>query len=99
MIHRALIHISGPKNSGKTSFVEACLNVSGPFALCVRAERDGSLKAPKESAPKDHTELQRYKKAKASSVVLYRFPESSVGRDDFFLSAAMRVLQCGLDRG
>lgn len=91
MRQRAFIHVTGSGGSGKTAFVEALLQVldSGDVA-CVRAFADGSLKAPKESKPRSHPELCRYRQAGAGPVALYRFPPADrTGVDAFFMSDVM----------
>jgi hypothetical protein len=85
MRQRALVHVAGPTGAGKTSFVEALLRgVDGPV-VCVRAKRDDSLRAPRESAPKTAGELRRYLGAGASAVARYRFPVTHADPDAFFM--------------
>lgn len=82
MRDRALVHVAGPAGSGKTTFVERLLDAEVAFAICVRSERDAKLRRARESAPKNHSELQRYREAGASAVALYQFSEPSA--DAFF---------------
>jgi hypothetical protein len=90
MRQRALVHVAGPAGAGKTSFVEALLRgVDGPV-ICVRAERDDSLRAPRESAPRTAGELRRYLAAGASAVARYRFPAAAhADPDAFFMTDLM----------
>ncbi len=74
MIHRALIHVAGPPESGKTTLIERLFERELAFAACVRAERVADLRREQESAPARHPELDRYRESGASEVALYRFP-------------------------
>ena len=73
MIERALVHVAGPAGAGKTTFIERLLDAQVAFAISVRAERDVKLRKERESAPKNHAELRRYRDAGATAVALYRF--------------------------
>jgi hypothetical protein len=42
VIERAMIHVSGPEGSGKTSFIEAVLRDVDAWTLAARCVRDGS---------------------------------------------------------
>lgn len=88
MRERALVHVAGPVGAGKTTFVETLLDAEVAFAICVRAERDATLRKEEESASKTHPELRRYLKAGASAVALYRFAEPSM--EAFFTSNFMQ---------
>lgn len=88
MRHRALVHVAGPAGAGKTTFVERLLDAEAGFAICVRAERDSKLRKERESAPKTHAELRRYREAGASAAALYRFPEPDT--DAFFTTDFMQ---------
>ena len=88
MRERALVHVAGPPGVGKTTFIERLLDAEVAFAICVRAEREVKLRKAQESAPKAHAELRRYRRAGASAVALYRFPEPST--DEFFTSDFMQ---------
>lgn len=90
MRQRALIYVAGPPRVGKTTFIETILRDLGELVICVRAERDDSLRAPKESAPKAQLELRRYAAAGASAVALYRFPASHGDLDAFFTTDFMQ---------
>jgi hypothetical protein len=85
---RALIHVGGPLDSGKTAFVETLLQAHVALAISVRAERDPKLRTERESAPKAHAELRRYREAGASAAALYRFAEPN--NDAFFTSDVMQ---------
>jgi hypothetical protein len=86
---RALIHVAGAKDAGKTTFVEAILGDAAGFILAARCARDGSLRRSRESTPRSHPELLRYRAAGASGAALFRFPESDVGSDAFFMTKLM----------
>lgn len=88
MRERALIHVASPVGAGKTTFIERMLDAEVAFAICVRAQRDPKLLKERESAPKTHAELRRYREAGASAVALYRFAEPSM--DAFFTTAFMQ---------
>lgn len=88
MRERALIHVAGPANVGKTTFIERLLDAEAAFAICVRAEHDPKLREDQVSAPKTHKELRRYSEAGAGSVALYRFGPRDA--DAFFTSDFMQ---------
>ncbi len=89
MRNRAIIHIAGPNESGKTAFIEALLRAGvAEFAICVRGVHDPKLHRERESAPKSHAELRRYREAGAEGVALYRFPEPDW--EGFFESDVMQ---------
>lgn len=88
MRDRALVHVAGPTGSGKTTFVERLLDAEVAFAICVRSEQDAKLRNARESLPKNHSELQRYREAGASAVARYQFPEPSA--DAFFTRKFMQ---------
>ena len=87
MSESALVHVTGPPGAGKTTFLERLLGAEVAFASCVRAERDLKLRGAKESTPKAHAELRRYRGAGASAVALYRFAEPCT--DEFVTSDFM----------
>lgn len=84
---RALVHVTGPVDGGKTTFIERLLDAEVAFAVCVRCDRDTKLRTEQVSAPKNHAELRRYRKAGAAAVALYRFAEPNT--DAFFMSSVM----------
>ena len=88
MRERALVHVTGPAGAGKTTFIERLLHAEVAFAICVRAQREVKHRNVRESAPKSHAELRRYRGAGAGAVSLYRFAEPNP--DAFFTSDFMR---------
>jgi len=87
---RAFIHVAGSAGAGKTAFVEALLRSLGDEVICVRAVADDSLRSPRETRPKSHPELRRYRQAGASVVALYRFsPTDVTATDAFFMTDFM----------
>ena len=86
---RALIHVAGPKASGKTTFVEHVLRTVHALIICVRTERDDLLRRPVASKPRTHAELQRYRRGGASGAALYRFPPTDAAADAFFMTKVM----------
>ena len=66
MRERALIHVAGPGRAGKTTFIEAMLGTTAGFVLVARCVRDDALRHSRETAPRGHAELQRYRKAGAT---------------------------------
>ena len=87
MIHRALVHVAGPPGVGKTTLIERLLESELALATCIRAERDPKLRHEKESAPRGHPELRRYREKGASAVALYRFPRPDF--EAFYCSSVM----------
>jgi hypothetical protein len=81
---RALIHIAGPEGAGKTTFAEAILCSTDGFVLAARCRRNDSLRRSRESNPKAHRELERYREAGASGTALFEFPQSEAETDAFF---------------
>ncbi len=57
------------------------------FAICVRGQCDKTLRKERESKSLSDPELRRYRRAGASGVALYRFPEPHT--DAFFMSGVM----------
>jgi hypothetical protein len=89
MRQRALVHVAGPPAAGKTTFIERLLGARLSLAICVRFVRDPSLKTERESAPRAHPELRRYRAADScAAAALYRFPELDVA--SFFMSDVMQ---------
>ncbi|MBU2500076.1 hypothetical protein KJ682_01975 [bacterium] len=87
MIHRPIIHVGGPPASGKTTLVEALVRSIDRDVICMRAVLDESIRQPKESGPRTHPELNRYRSAGASGAALYRFPKADT--DAFYESDFM----------
>jgi hypothetical protein len=86
---RALIHVGGPGGAGKTTFVEAIIADLGAFALAARCIRDDSLLESRETAPRAHPELRRYREAGATGAALFAFPERDIGSDALFMTQLM----------
>jgi hypothetical protein len=88
---RAIIHVSGPEGSGKTAFIEALIHAFDESDVaCVRGFADVSVRKERESSPKQHPELKRWRRAGASAVALYRFdPRDATAADGFFLTDIM----------
>ncbi len=86
---RAIIQVAGPPQSGKTSLVEAVLSALDEDILVARCLREDSLNQPRESTPKNHPELRRYRQAGAIRSALFRFPGDGSGLDSFFSSELM----------
>lgn len=89
MRERALIHVGGPKGAGKTAFIERVLGGAGEWILAARCVRDDSLRQARETTPKSHPEIRRYREAGATGAALFTFPESDIGSDAFFLTHLM----------
>lgn len=84
MTARALIHIAGPKDAGKTTFAEAILANAPGVVLATRCHQDDSLRRIRETRPRAHPELRRYREAGAFGVALLEFPQSERDSDAFF---------------
>ena len=89
MIERALVHIAGPRGSGKTTFIEAVLGAFDGLIFAARCLRDDSLRRMREAAPRGHTELRRYRRAGASGAALLAFPGREAGPEAFFMTRFM----------
>ena len=89
MRERAFVHVAGPPGSGKTTLIEAMLRAAGELILAARCVRDNALREARETAPKSHPELHRYRRAGASGVALFAFPEDDIGSDAFFMTNLM----------
>lgn len=87
MRKRSIIQVEGPSGAGKTTFVERLLEAELGLALAVRTEKDAKLKACRESAPKGHAELRRYRAAGALEASLWRFPRRDA--EEFFTTRVM----------
>lgn len=88
MRERALIHVAGPEGSGKTTFVEALLGVDR-LILAARCIRDDALRHARETWPRSHPELRRYRQAGASGAAVFSFPESDIGSEAFYTTELM----------
>ena len=89
MRQRALIAVAGPKGVGKTTLIERVLGGSGESILSARCVRNDSLRRARETAPKAHPELRRYRDAGATGAALFAFPEADIGSDAFFTTHLM----------
>jgi len=89
MRERALVHVAGPPGSGKTTFIEAILSAAGGTVLVARCVRDDALRQARETAPKNHPELRRYRLAGASGAALFAYPANNIGWDAFFMTELM----------
>lgn len=89
MIERVLLHVAGPTGAGKTMLIEALLRSLDQDATCVRAIQDETLHRPKESRPRSHPELRRYKSAGAGTVAVYRFPSTHADGETFYMTDLM----------
>jgi hypothetical protein len=89
MRERTLVHVAGPKGAGKTTFIEAMVSTLGWFVLAARCVRDDSLRRSRETVPKAHPELRRYREAGATGAALFAFPEGDIGSDEFFVTHLM----------
>jgi hypothetical protein len=65
------------------------LDGASEHVLAARCLRDDSLRRSRETSPKTHPELRRYREAGASSAALFAFPEREIGSDAFFESELM----------
>jgi hypothetical protein len=74
VIERALIHVGGPRGSGKTTLVEAILAAADGPILAARCVRDDGLRRPRESSPRTHAEPGRYLQAGAYAAAVFSFP-------------------------
>lgn len=91
MFERAIIHVAGPAGSGKTAFIEQLIHALGEEEVaCLRGIADASAREPSESAPEGHPELDRWRRAGATAVALYRFdPGDGTIADDFHATDVM----------
>jgi len=89
MRERALIHVAGPPGSGKTTFIEAILSAAAGPVLVARCVRDDELRQARETAPKNHPELRRYRLAGASGMALFSYPANDTRWDAFFMTDLM----------
>lgn len=96
MIHRPFIRVTGPAGAGKTSLVEHLLRDRPGMLLAARCTRDDKLREPRESAPRRHAELRRYRKAGAAAVAEYRFPKRRADAETFYYSKLMEEYSEGV---
>ncbi len=89
MRERALIHVAGPQNAGKTTLIEQVLRAFDGLVLAARCVRDDSLRRSREAAPKRHPELSRYREAGAIEAAFFTFPGSDIDSDEFYMTRLM----------
>jgi energy-coupling factor transporter ATP-binding protein EcfA2 len=89
MRERAVVHVAGPSGCGKTTFIESVLGAVGGLIVVARCVRDDTRRHARETAPKTHPELRRYRDGGASGAALFVFPESDIGSDAFFMTELM----------
>ncbi len=89
MRERALIHVAGPQNAGKTTLIEQVLRAFDAVVLAASCVRDDSLRRSREAAPKRHPELSRYREAGAIEAAFFTFPGSDIGSDAFYMTRLM----------
>jgi hypothetical protein len=90
MIERAVIHVGGPPGAGKTMLIESLLRSYDGLVLVARCVRDDSLRSSRETAPKRHPEMRRYREAGASGAALFRFPSADIDSDAFYTTDLMQ---------
>lgn len=89
MIERAFIHVTGPRGSGKTTFVEAILRSLDADVLVARCVRDDRLRNLRESASKSDPELGRCRRAGAVGAAKIAVPGDPTDYDAFFMTDLM----------
>jgi hypothetical protein len=87
---RALIHVDGPPDAGKTTLVEALLSRTDHMIIAVRCVRDDTLPEPRESRTPTDPELRRYEAAGATTTARYTFPGTSDAHDALFQTEVMQ---------
>jgi hypothetical protein len=96
MIERAFVQVAGPAGAGKTTFVEAVLRGVDRWWLAARCVRNDLLRRSRETSPKAHPELRRYRKAGATDAALFEFPGDDIGSDEFFMTHLMEDYSQGV---
>ena len=89
MRERVVVHVAGPPGCGKTTFIESALGAIEGLIVAARCVRDNTRRHARETAPKTHPELRRYRDAGASGAALFVFPESDSRSDAFFMTELM----------
>ncbi|MCX7037700.1 MAG: hypothetical protein NT005_00930 [Spirochaetes bacterium] len=89
MRERPIVHVAGPPGCGKTTFIESVLGATDGLLIAARCVRDDTLRHTRETAPRTHPELRRYREAGASGAALFVFPKSDIGSDAFFMTELM----------
>jgi hypothetical protein len=90
VIHRALIQVAGRSSSGKTLLIEQLLRSFDDSILVARCVPEESSRAFRESAPKAHPELRRYRRAGAGGVALFTCPASGIDSEDLYSTELMQ---------
>ena len=89
VIQRAFIDVAGPNGSGKTAVVKALLAADdGPtlVACCVRGD---IFRRWRESSPRTHPEMQRYRQAGAYANAMFAFPGHEHDLNEFYETQLM----------
>ena len=89
MRSRAVINVTGQPGAGKTAFIEAVVRGIGDPVLVARCVRDDTLPESRETRPRTHRELRRYRAAGAADAALFSFPGSDIGFDAFYMTHLM----------
>jgi hypothetical protein len=89
MISRALIRVEGRPGVGKTLFIEQLLRSFDDEVLVARCLRDESARSLRESAPKTHPELRRYRQAGASGTAIFTCPVRDLDTEDLYSTRLM----------
>jgi hypothetical protein len=90
MISRAYIHVAGPPGAGKTTLIETFLQTSAFSVLIARGRRDDRLRRSRETSPRAHDELRRYRQGGATGAAVFTFAPNEASLDDFFESDLMQ---------
>ena len=90
MIERAVVHVGDPPGAGKTTLIGSFLRSYDGLVLVARCLRDDSLRSSRESAPRRHPEMRRYREAGASGAALFRFPPADIDSDAFYTTDLMQ---------
>lgn len=96
MIQRAFILVAGAAGAGKTTLIEHLLRSSARDLIVARSIRDDNLREPRGTAPRDQSELRRYRRAGAAGVIEYRFPSSHADLDAFYTTRFMEEYSEGV---
>jgi hypothetical protein len=96
MRERAIVHVEGPAGCGKTTFIESVLGSVDKLLIVARCVRDDTLRHARETAPRTHPELRRYREAGASGAALFVFPQGDTSSDAFFMTELMQDYSQGV---
>ncbi len=89
MTYRPLIQVAGPPGAGKTLFVEHVLRSFAGMILAARCVRDESCTDLRETSPRGHAELRRYRLAGAGGAALFNFPTNTIDSEDLYSTELM----------